>query len=72
MNTTFPEYLTTPQAAEYVGMSRQWFDIARVKGDGPPFVKIGRAVRYHRPTLDKWLKARERNHTVEGASEGAA
>ena len=63
--STLPEYLNTRQAAAYTGMSRQWFDIARMKGDGPPFIKVGRAVRYHKPTLDAWLAERVCHSTAE-------
>ena len=35
------EYLTTREAAAYLGVSRQWLDIGRTKGYGPPFIKAG-------------------------------
>ena len=60
-----PEYLTTTEAACYLSMSRQWFEIGRLRGYGPPYVKIGRAVRYKKSTLDDFMAARVRNHTVE-------
>ena len=36
------------------------------RGDGPPYIKLSRAVRYHRPSLDQWMLERQRNHTAEG------
>lgn len=60
-----PEYLCIKEAARYTGLSRQWFEQARHKGDGPPYIKLGRAVRYKRSELDAWLLARSRRHTAE-------
>lgn len=51
------DYMTTMEAAAYIKMSRQFLEGARYKGDGsgPPYIKIGRAVRYRRPALDAWM-----------------
>ena len=59
-------YLTTTEAANYIRMSKQFLEIARHRGDGPPYIKLSRAVRYHRPSLDDWMLERQRNHTAEG------
>ncbi len=59
-------YLTTTEAANYLRMSKQFLEIARHRGDGPPYIKLARAVRYHRPSLDQWMLERQRNHTAEG------
>ena len=53
-------------AACYIGMSRSWLAQARMTGDpnAPPFLKIGRSVRYLREDLDTWLAGcRRRNNT---------
>ncbi len=54
------EYLTTIQAAAYLGLSRQYLEIARHKGEGMPFVKLSRCVRYKRSDLDAYMAARRR------------
>ncbi len=59
-------YLTTTEAANYLRMSKQFLEIARHRGDGPPYIKLSRAVRYHRPSLDAWMLERQRNHVAEG------
>ncbi len=59
-------YLTTTEAASYLRMSKQFLEIARHRGGGPPFIKLSRAVRYHRPSLDQWMLKHERRHTAEG------
>ncbi len=57
------------EAAIYIGMSESWLRQARMNGnpDAPPFVKIGRAVRYLRDDLDTWLESRRRTSSVIGS-----
>jgi predicted DNA-binding transcriptional regulator AlpA len=40
------------------GLSRRFLEIAAVRGDGPPMVKIGRSVRYRSEDLRVWIEAR--------------
>ena len=47
--------IDTRQAAEALGMSPDTLALWRSKGEGPPFVKLGRAVRYRRADLDAWV-----------------
>ena len=39
------------------GISKRYLEIAAVRGDGPPYFKIGRAVRYCAADIDTWLQA---------------
>ncbi len=50
--------LTSPEAANYVGMSDSWLRQSRMRGnpDAPPYIKIGKAVRYLKADLDAWLE----------------
>lgn len=48
------EYLTTAEAAALIGFKPQTLEVWRSKGDGPPFCKIRRLVRYRRDTLLNW------------------
>ncbi|MFL0418411.1 helix-turn-helix transcriptional regulator [Sphingomonas sp. 179-A 4D3 NHS] len=41
-----------------LGLSPATLRNMRVKGDGPPFVKMGRAVRYREEDLRDWVAAR--------------
>ncbi len=66
MTNAHNPFLTTPEAAEYLRVSRQFLEIARHRGDGPPYIKLSRAVRYHRPSLDDWMLKHQRRHTAEG------
>ncbi len=69
---------TEQETAAYIGMSRSFLRQARMEGQrrnrtvAPPFIKIGRAVRYLKEDLDRWLE----NHTkldhlpIEGGFNG--
>ena len=39
----------------------------RCRGDGPPFLKLGRLIRYDPAMTDDWLAARVRQSTSEAA-----
>lgn len=53
--------LTEAETATYISMSQSFLRQARMNGDrvgrtpGPPFLRIGRAIRYLREDLDTWL-----------------
>jgi len=59
------EHLTTEEAAEYLSVSASWLAQSRGRGDGPPFFRIGRAVRYAKAALDAWVL----DHTVTSTSQ---
>lgn len=55
------EYLTSDQAARYLGVSKSRLEGWRCKGgtSGPPFVRItSRIIRYKRSEIDAWARKR--------------
>lgn len=58
-------FLTTEQAAAYLGLARKTLEKQRVYGDGPPFRKHGRRVLYRREDLDVWSEAQLRRSTSD-------
>jgi hypothetical protein len=36
-----------------------------MRGDGPAFMKVGRAIRYALPALQQWMKSKQRLSTTE-------
>lgn len=56
----YPATLNERDASLYIGMSRSWLAQGRMRGhpEIPPYLKIGRSVRYLRADLDQWLKSR--------------
>lgn len=59
-----PQTLLTPkQAARLLNLSVSWLAKRRLAGDGPPYVKLGGAVRYAEGSLQQWMKAHQRMST---------
>jgi excisionase family DNA binding protein len=58
-------YFKPSEAAEYLRSSESTLAKKRLNGDGPPFVRIGRAIRYRRSDLDAWMAASIRTSTSE-------
>ena len=54
------ELLEPKETAEFLKISVSWLAKARAAKDGPPFMQIGRSIRYSKAELLRWLKSRER------------
>jgi len=57
--------LTPQEAANYLRVSGSWLAKARMRGDGPAFIKVGRAIRYSKTGLLQWMKSQQRLSTSE-------
>jgi excisionase family DNA binding protein len=57
--------LTAKEAAQYLRVSLSWLAKARMRGNGPVYVKVGRSVRYTEAALLQWMKSRQRMSTSE-------
>jgi hypothetical protein len=58
--------LTTAQAADWLGVSTQFLEIARHKGDGPEFVRLSpKCIRYRPAALRQFAIDRSHTHTKE-------
>ena len=55
--------LTPKQAARLLNLSVSWLAKRRLAGDGPPYVKLGGAVRYAEASLQQWMKGQQRTST---------
>jgi predicted DNA-binding transcriptional regulator AlpA len=60
--------LNENEAAQFLGLSSRTLQAWRVRGGGPPYVKIGRAVRYQRRALVNF----QEQHTVTSTTEADA
>jgi len=50
------DYLDTRQAAGLTGIGAATLERWRVDGAGPPYVKLGRLVKYRRQDLDEFME----------------
>ena len=57
--------LTPKETASRLRVSTSWLAKARMRGDGPPYIKMGRAIRYNEVTIVEWMKSRQRLSTSE-------
>jgi len=49
--------MTAKETAAFLRVSESWLAKARMKGEGPPYMLIGRSVRYWKPGILPWLKS---------------
>jgi hypothetical protein len=60
-NNPDDDLLTTDVVAGWLGVSKEWLEVGRVHGYGPPFKKLGpKNVRYRRGSVKLWLAQRKR------------
>lgn len=52
-----PEFLTSKEVAKLLRMTTGRLEHARIEGKGPPYYRLGRAIRYDRADLDRWIAA---------------
>jgi predicted DNA-binding transcriptional regulator AlpA len=57
--------LTPKEAAQLLRVSLSWLAKARMRGDGPPYIQLGRSIRYAEVSLLQWMKSRQRLSTSE-------
>ncbi len=58
--------VSTKQAAQYLGTSERFLEIRRMKGGGPPFIRVSaKTIRYRRSDLDSWVESRVRQSTSD-------
>ena len=58
-------FLSTKEAAFYLGLSFRTLEKMRLRGSGPRFRKHGRYVRYHLDDLDTWSEGRRHQSTSD-------
>jgi predicted DNA-binding transcriptional regulator AlpA len=55
-----PALTDTAGASAHVGVPARTLEHWRYVGEGPPYYKLGRSVRYDLAALDEWLTSRLR------------
>jgi hypothetical protein len=58
---------TEQEEADRLKLKKKTLANQRCRGDGPPFIKLGRLIRYDPDQTDAWLAERVRNSTSEAA-----
>lgn len=52
------ELLTETEAAQFLKVSKEWFQADRWKGPQIPFIRVGRSIRYRKEVLETYLTSR--------------
>ena len=60
-----PRLLDQAALAQYLGKSTAWCERARLEGNGVPFVKLGRHVRYKAEDVLQFVNDRLRTSTSD-------
>ncbi len=57
--------LTRGEVQSHFGLSQRFLEMSAVRGDGPPFFRIGRNVRYRVADLRAWIDSRRVGNEME-------
>ncbi len=57
----FTGVLTAPETAAIFGVTLSWLAKARMRGDGPAYIKVGQSIRYSEVALQQWIRSRQLN-----------
>lgn len=68
-NPPLASLLTEDEAADFLNISTRTLQAWRVRGGGPVFNRLGRAVRYRVDALEAWLKANARANTSQEVAQ---
>ena len=64
------ELLTEVEAAKALKFTPRFLQARRVRGDGPPFIRIScRAIRYRRADLEAWIDDHVCKNTSDPGSD---
>jgi predicted DNA-binding transcriptional regulator AlpA len=66
-NLPIEPLLAERDAAKILGVSQAWLARKRWEGQGPAFIRYGRAVRYERSALERYIQSRRINPEESGA-----
>jgi hypothetical protein len=58
-------FLTSNEVSKVLKVSLSWLAKARMRGDGPPYFRFGRSVRYSDIGVAEYAKSRQRLSTTE-------
>ncbi len=65
-NRQIQSLLNTYEAANFLGLSPRTLEALRLRGGGPPFIRVTvKAVRYKPADLDAWIESRRRHSTSD-------
>jgi excisionase family DNA binding protein len=67
MNDT--KALTRQQVAEILSVRCETLSRWAARNEGPPFVRIGKTIRYHAAEIDRYLRGEQAAHKYNAAAK---
>jgi predicted DNA-binding transcriptional regulator AlpA len=64
--------LTEDETTAYLGIVPNTLAKWRTRGEGPPFVRVGRLIRYDRAAIDRWVASQTRQSTSDPGPDARA
>ena len=58
--------LSTRDVQRILGVSRATLDKMRVRGVGPPFIRVGSLIKYNNQLLQDWIEENTRRGEIDG------
>lgn len=59
--------LTRAEVESLYGVTKRYLELAKMRGDGPAIIRIGRLVRYRPQDIETWILA---NRTPQSQDKG--
>lgn len=59
----YDELLNQESVAKIINTTTKFLEARRCRGGGPPFIRVGRLVRYRRSDLDEWIESKRMEST---------
>ncbi|HEY2757792.1 MAG TPA: helix-turn-helix domain-containing protein [Pseudolabrys sp.] len=72
LTATEDELVTEVEIADFLKLSTRTLQSWRINNDGPPFVRVGRAIRYRLRDVIRWIEARTVAPTAETKNRASA
>jgi predicted DNA-binding transcriptional regulator AlpA len=71
LNTSDDAILTEVEIADFLKLSTRTLQSWRVKNDGPPFIRVGRAIRYRLRDVVRWIEERTVSPAIQATNRNA-
>lgn len=59
--------LTRLEVGERYGIPKRYLELAKIRGEGPAYVRVGRLVRYREADVVAWIEANRVETAIAGA-----
>jgi hypothetical protein len=69
---TLKPLYTPSELAAFLNLEPQTIATWRMRGQGPPFIRVGSVIRYRRAEVESWLRSRSGTSTSQLKAAGVS